>query len=310
MSKIHDFKTHSDLKNLEDSISNGNQEVMPFLYPYRNKEIGSLLQKIIKKFTKKYETPMNFFEKKKFNTFMEFFTRRLSVEKDKEITSRAKSQFSMVLPAESDVESIGRMGDTSSIVRLKKPGAEVKQDLLSIGIDASQMDFVNMKLQKAYYHRIHSPVTGTIEKLVPVSKSDIMFGENSLWAVDIDTEKHGHVVMLLVGELSIQDFKFYKNEGDHVDIFEQIGRFDWGSQVVMLYEHGMFPGEILVETGCTYFVGDGIFPAKELSSNFGPTGAALGGGDVSVDPSSQRDQIDRNLEPTHTIKKFGELDGI
>jgi phosphatidylserine decarboxylase len=297
VAKIHNFHKFSNLHDLENSLkSKDNQDVMQALEPYKNDNIGKLLNKIIAKFQKHYETPKESFEKKKYNTFMDYFTRKLSEDTKKELENQAQN-CSMVLPAECDIESIGEISNTDSILRLKKPGAEVQRDLQSKGIDVSDMSFINMKLLKAYYHRIHCPVSGKIDKLLPIGKDDPMFGDNSLWIVDIDAEEHGHVILLLVGELSIQDFKFFKKEGDEVKIFDELGRFDWGSQVVMLFEADKFPGGLLIDEGQTYFVGAPAY-FKKADSQFGATPDALGGGTVTVDPNGQPGVSNRDTGST------------
>lgn len=72
----------------------------------------------------------------------------------------------------------------------------------------------------------------------------------------IDSE-FGQIYLLLVGELSIQDFDFKKSMGS-IKRGEEIGNFNWGSQVVMIYERGRFPESILIKETHTYFVGDGV----------------------------------------------------
>ena len=65
--------------------------------------------------------------------------------------------------------------------------------------------------------------------------------------------------MLLVGELSIQDFDFEISEGDSVKMFGEIGKFDWASQVVLIYDAAQFESELNVISGQKYFIGDIIF---------------------------------------------------
>ena len=120
-----------------------------------------------------------------------------------------------------------------------------------------------MKLLVSYYHRIHSPVNGIIKKLTPIEGKEDFFGKNSLWIVEIETEKSS-VYFLLVGESDIQDFDFLVEKGDKVDIFDEIGFFNWGSQTVILYNPKDFE-DILIKEKTTYFVGDGIFKKDKNS---------------------------------------------
>jgi hypothetical protein len=69
--------------------------------------------------------------------------------------------------------------------------------------------------------------------------------------------------MLLVGELSIQDFTFSLKKGDIIKKLEELGSFNWGSQVVIIFEKDSFNGDILINQKEKYFVGEGIFSFKE-----------------------------------------------
>jgi hypothetical protein len=64
--------------------------------------------------------------------------------------------------------------------------------------------------------------------------------------------------MMVVGESEIQDFDHNIEIGDEFDIFEELGNFNWGSQIVILYDPNKFKNCLLKENK-TYFVGDSIF---------------------------------------------------
>lgn len=261
---IHDFHTFHGLEELRQIVYKQDpamsEDLMKALYPYRNKNIGKLLHDIINRFesSAEYETPQEWFFPRKFNTFMEYFQRRLTKKKKEEIESKT-GQFNMVMPCESNVESIGDFTDTSSILRLKKPTNGVVKDFIDSGItDVTSMEFISLKLLKCYYHRVHCPVDGKIQSITFIGKESPLFGDNSLWIVEFDSE-FGRIYMLLVGELSIQDFTFKLKEGDSVKKFEELGNFNWGSQIVLIYEYDSFKGDVLLEERNKYFVGDGIF---------------------------------------------------
>ena len=77
-----------------------------------------------------------------------------------------------------------------------------------------------------------------------------------MWVVTLTTDK-GPIYMLLIGEMEVQGFDFSKKDGK-VSKFDEIGKFTWGSQVVMLFETEKFGAE-LVSKEERHFVGDGIF---------------------------------------------------
>ena len=278
MAKIHDYKTYHGLEDLKRIVDEQDptksEDLMHALHPFRDKEIGGLLQRIIDRFIKfsKYTTPMEWFTPKKFNTFMEYFKRKITEDKAKDIESKL-ADFSLTLPTESNVESLGDFSDTSSILRLKKPTKDVVKDLTTYGMsNVLNMSFISLKLLKSYYHRVHCPVDGKIQKITFVGRDEPFFGDNSLWIVEFDS-KYGRVYLLVVGEKSIQDFDFRLKIGDEVKKFDELGNFDWGSQTVLIFESEYFRGECLIQKGERYFVGEGIFadiniisPSDELEN--------------------------------------------
>lgn len=269
------------------------EELMKALFPLRNKEIGQTLQDIIHRFEKsaKYKTPNDWFSPSKYKTFMEYFQRKLTDKKKEDIESTT-NQYVMTMPAEANIEAIGDFTDTSSILRLKKPTNDVVKDLMAAGISNVQtMEFISFKLLKCYYHRVHCPVDGTIQDITFVGRQEPLFGDNSLWVVNFNSPQ-GSVYMLVVGELSIQDFDFKFKVGDKVKKFDELGNFNWGSQLVVIYEKDSFKGDILLEEKQKYFVGDGIFsnvrtleptdwedmPNTQYSRNDNKTGVILAPG--------------------------------
>jgi phosphatidylserine decarboxylase len=263
MAKIKKFSEFDEMDLLTDkSIKNLDKEIiMSLLYKSRNKEIGNKLHKIIDRFKKNeewgdYDTPDDWFSGKEYKTFMQYFKRKLSKEKLAEIKQRKNL---MSLPCECNIESVGKIGDVSDVIRLKKKADSVVRDLKSLGVkNINKLGFVNMKLLKVYYHRVHSPVTGKIKNIIEVSPDDNFFGDNNLWIVEIDTKDFGSVYMMLVGELSIQDFDFKIKKGDEVEMYDEIGNFNWASQVIILYNLDKFE-KMKIKQGKKYFVGGAIF---------------------------------------------------
>jgi phosphatidylserine decarboxylase len=259
--RIHDYDTFRRVSLLE------NEAELDELYPVRNKKIGAKLQQIIAHHEAyagpygargQYDTPKSWFRPSKYDTFMQYFGRKLTPEKSSEIAEAAKG-FSMVMPCEANIESIGSFGDTSSILRLKKPTDVVDRDLEKAGVgNVKQLDFISMKLLLCFYHHIHCPVDGVIQKITYFGREEELFGENSLWLVEFDTPAHGTVYMLLVGESSIQDFDFTLMEGDAAKKFKEFGKFTWGSQVVVIYDPTKFTAP-LIKAGEKHFVGDGVY---------------------------------------------------
>ncbi len=263
MKFLKEYKEFSELDLLSDeSIKNlGKETIMKLLYKFRNQEIGEKMWKIIDRFKNdkrwgKYNTPDDWFEDKDHKTFLQYFKRKLSKKKFEEIKSR-KSQ--LAFPCECVVESIGDFKDTSTILRLKKGTDSVVEDLKNIGIkNIEDLSFINMKLLKVYYHRVHSPLDCQVKNIIEVSPEDNFFGDNNLWIVELQTREYGRVFLVLVGELSIQDFTFKIKAGDKLNMYDEIGNFNWASQVLLIYDKSKF-GKIRIKKGEKYFIGDPIY---------------------------------------------------
>lgn len=190
-----------------------------------------------------------------YENFMDFFNRSLTPEKFKEIKKNSK-KHNLIIPNECNIESIGQVKDTSSIIRLKKTATEVAQDLKNLGVPEDYW-FVNMKLLISYYHNIHCPVNGTLKRMIPVDKKLGLFGKNSLWFLEFETEK-SPVYLLLVGESAIQDFNFLVKKRDKIEIADKLGYFVWGSQTILLFNKEDYEGDIKISKRNHYFLGQHI----------------------------------------------------
>ena len=190
-----------------------------------------------------------------YENFMDFFNRSLTPEKFNEIKKQAKKS-QIIIPNECNIESIGQVKDTSSIIRLKKTATEVAQDLKNLGVPEDYW-FVNMKLLVSYYHNIHSPISGKLKKAIPVDRKLGLFGKNTLWFLEFETEKKP-VFMLLVGESAIQDFNFLVKKGDQIEIADKLGYFVWGSQTIVLFDKDSYEGDFKISRKNHYFLGQPI----------------------------------------------------
>jgi phosphatidylserine decarboxylase len=164
-------------------------------------------------------------------SYQDWFTRRLSVRVFDQLKKEAESSVA-VIPNECAIESVGVVGDTSSILRLKKPAPTALQDLISLGVPPDYL-FVNMKLLTSHYHHIHAPISGEIVRSIPVHSEYPLFGKASINFVEIKG-LHKRAFLLIIGEAVVQDFNYSVKVGDRVEMLDFIGNFSWGSQVVML----------------------------------------------------------------------------
>jgi phosphatidylserine decarboxylase len=260
MFKKYDIFINEALSILDPEVISGmsyerSQELMSNLFPVRNKKLESgVIDSIIKYLEDgaKYKTPKNYFEDVKYETYMDYFRRKLSINKSLEIS---KNNNLLAFPCECDVESFGSSRNTKGIVRLKESKRDAIEDFRNHGIqDVHHLNYIDMKLMKCFYHRIHSPINGVISKIDFYGKDDPFFGDNTLWIVKIDSN-FGAVYLVLVGELSIQDFEFNYSVGDSIKQYDEIGHFEWGSQVILFYDPKKFQ-EPNIQKGNRYFIGD------------------------------------------------------
>ena len=199
--------------------------------------------------------PLFIFKESQFSSFMEYFTREISdslKEHIREDIEESNEKPKIACMSESDVESFGSIKDLDKIISLKKPCENIVDTIRGLGFELNDnYKFLNTKLLITYYHRVHSPVSGKINKIVHFPKDNEFFGENSLSIVVYD-----HACLLLVGESKIQDFIFKVKEGDVVDIFQELGNFSWGSQTVLFFDSTVYSCKLDLETGQHLFVGD------------------------------------------------------
>lgn len=261
------YKDHQELKkvdNLLDTKENAERQILNVIKDYRYKDIGQkLLNKLIKHFLKNdkithkpYEYHSKWYKGEPYNSFMDFFTRKLKNKKNKEIKEYAKT-CSMVIPCESWIEGMGDFKNSKKIVRLKKDSSSILKELQKFDINIPTYNYIDMKLLVTYYHRVHMPVNGKIKKMIPVEGKDDFFGNNSLWILEIETKK-SPIYLFLVGESTIQDFCMTVQKNEPLNIFDEIGFFNWGSQTLIFYNPDSYQ-DICIEEKNTYFAGDCIF---------------------------------------------------
>jgi hypothetical protein len=188
-----------------------------------------------------------------YRCYRDWFIRDLTESTLAELKAKATSnKFS--IPVECVIESIGTVGDPSSIIRLKRPAQFVNQDLLTEGIPHSHA-FVNMKLLTSHYHHVRSPCAGVVKKIKLIPASESMFGKASVTFVVIGS-KHGDVGLMIIGEAVVQDFESKITVGRELNALDDLGNFAWGSQVVMLIPADL--AEIEAKKRRYYFVGDKV----------------------------------------------------
>ena len=170
-------------------------------------------------------------------------------------------------PADGRVEAIGPVEAGGRILVKGKP--YTCADLVGDADDARRYDggqFSVVYLSPRDYHRVHSPVAGTIRAVrsmpgdyFPVNAIgerhiEGLFARNRRVAILIDTEKHGRVTVvmvsaMIVGRVSVtgidaRDVPFGAHTLEpplHVQRGDEIGIFRLGSTAVVFVEPGAWP---------------------------------------------------------------------
>jgi phosphatidylserine decarboxylase len=208
-----------------------------------------------KKKIKMSDVSMTWYDDQPYETYIEYFNRYLKKDFFAQIKYESLNHR-IIIPNECTIESIGQIKDMSSIIRLKKDSKTTLQDLKDLGVNENY-SFINMKLFVSYYHHVHSPVTGKIVRMIPIEGENNIFGKNTLWFLEFQTDNNP-VYMLIVGESLIQDFNFLVKKNMLIDIADELGYFAWGSQTILLFDKNDYPGEYLIQKKNHYFLGQQI----------------------------------------------------
>lgn len=180
-------------------------------------------------------------------TLHDLFVRTLKKE------ARAIDQHadSVVSPVDAVLEDVGNIEETSDIV--------VKGKTYSIGEMLGDPEtlskylsgtYMILYLSPSHYHRIHSPVNGTVtkqwqlgSKSYPVNKWGLKYGREALsknYRVITEVKTNGgHVAVVKVGAMFVNSIET-THKGSELEKGGEMAYFSFGSTVVLLFEKGTF----------------------------------------------------------------------
>jgi phosphatidylserine decarboxylase len=151
----------------------------------------------------------------------------------------------------------GLMAETGSVsasLNMHVKGKEYSiEEMLGTRDKAKEYEggqFMTLYLSPADYHRIHSPLRGTVldrwelgRNSYPVNELGLSFGVRTLSKNfrSITEVSHGSGKMCLVkvGAMFVNSIE-YTNEGNEWEKGEEIGYFSFGSTVILLFEKNQF----------------------------------------------------------------------
>ncbi|MDN4495301.1 phosphatidylserine decarboxylase [Ureibacillus aquaedulcis] len=201
-----------------------------------------------------------------FTCLQEFFTRQL--KKEARPVNQADNMF--VSPVDAKVESFGRI-DEHAIFSVKgKP--YTLMDLLGnehVIEKYKNGKYIVFYLSPANYHRIHSPVDGTVvrqyflgNKSYPVNQLGLTYGKepiskNYRMVSEVTFQDSKHVTLVKVGAMFVNSITL-TNRSTTWKKGEEIGFFGFGSTVVMLFEEDVITFTENIKKGHNVKMGEPI----------------------------------------------------
>lgn len=206
-----------------------------------------LNQIILKNFVKAYKINMDEAEKdlSQYKSLNDLFTRKLKAG------VRPIADSFCLHPADSRITQFGEIQQGQLIQA--KGITYALSDFLGNADKASRYEggyFIVYYLCPTDYHRVHSPVEGVVKDikklgldLWPVHDESVaeikdLFIANERVVVSLSTQL-GPVETVFVGATNVGSIDIYKSVGDTVQKGEELGVFQFGSTVVMVYPKAM-----------------------------------------------------------------------
>lgn len=227
---------------------------------------SSFSKKFIRNFSKLYGIKLDEVsaDYKSFNSLHEFFIRTLK-DGVRPIDER-KHMFTS--PVDGMIESFGDIGQDIVFTVKNKPYSLI--DLL--GNEQMAEKYKNGKyivfyLSPANYHRVHSPINGTVvrqyilgKKSYPVNKLGLKYGKKPLshnyrMINELCYNDNRHFTLIKVGAMFVNSIQL-TNCTSYWQKGEEVGYFSFGSTVVMLFEKDTIQFEKNVKTGSSIKMGE------------------------------------------------------
>lgn len=207
-------------------------------------------QVIIPSFAKMYKINVDEMQQslKEYKSLHEFFIRKL---KD-DARSFPHSPNKVISPVDAVIEDCGEINREKRII-VKGKSYSILEMLGNEQLVDKYTDgqFMVLYLSPSDYHRIHSPVSGSItkqwslgSKSYPVNKYGLRWGKDTLsknyrTATEIHTDFHSHICMVKVGAMFINSIVL-SHQGNKLIQGEEMAYFSFGSTVVLLFEKDSF----------------------------------------------------------------------
>lgn len=201
-------------------------------------------------FVKTYGIPAEDAEKPlaAYRSLNEFFIRRLQAD----LRPIDQNTDSLLSPVDATVTGIGQI-EADLLITVKGQEYSINEflDHSPIADRYRSGFFIVLYLSPADYHRVHSPVTGTISekshipgKVYPVGpfalqnmRKVLSRNERRITCIQ---HNHGLVTVVKVGAMNVSSIAYVEGLADHLVRGEEFAYFEFGSTVVLLIENGAF----------------------------------------------------------------------
>lgn len=246
----------------------------------------------IRRYIRHYRIDVDCIEKpvEEYRSLKEFFTRRLKPG----TRPIAPGADTIISPVDG---TVSQMGDIQEGTLIQAKGLEYSvSELLGCSPELSQQyqggKFITIYLSPRDYHRIHMPVTGTLKsysyvpgRLYPVNRLgveqvDRLFARNERLVTFIDSPEIGSVAVVKVGALFVGSVKVTycrrtttnvkRGRSEYEPIKdtpllqkgEELGWFEFGSTVILLFENGKIDWAPEVKEGAQLKMGQALAKRK------------------------------------------------
>lgn len=211
--------------------------------------LSSASKRIIPLFAKQYKINLEEMERplEEYKSLHDFFTRKLM----KGARPTDQGHASIASPVDAVLEDLGSIATDASF-RVKGKLYSI-EEMLGGKKEAERYvggDYMVLYLSPSHYHRIHSPVNGTVirkqtlgSKSYPVNRFGMTLGKSPLSKnyreITEMAYEGGRLAVIKVGAMFVNTIE-RTHTGDTLLKGEEIGYFSFGSTVVLLFEKGTF----------------------------------------------------------------------
>lgn len=207
------------------------------------------------------------FDVSEYKTLNSFFTRKMKAH----LRPINQEWLAVVSPVDGRVTSVGKV-QNGTILNIKQQnytlsellGNEEQSDSFNQGA------YIILYLSPRDYHRIHSPLSGTIEKhevfsgtVYPVNPFGLTYGKRVLSrnerVITYIQHPQARMALVSVGAMNVASIKIKANQrGNRVDKGDEVAYFEFGSTVIVLFENDKVQLDQSIQEGQSLKMGEGI----------------------------------------------------